>query len=670
MIALLTLGGGCDEGHHQPASGHVVDAGGRDVSERTGDGGSEAGDVSDGDLIGADTGPVDGDDVELGDAGADSSEMCQADCDWDGLSDCEEAELGTDPCEPDTDGDGIGDLQETAGPTDPLSADTDGDGVDDGDELAVGLDPTRADTLGDGTSDSERWIVDACDQPQAEPTVEHASAQGLWRVALPAQFGDYSELQISTANAQNRQSAAVFDDATNETSGFVLSYAESSASATPESENRQFGQQVAQLGTIAQDFYGTSFQTHEWQQAARVELLVEVSTPVSARRLRNQLLFAFAPFSESDTARVLPDSGATHDEFRVIFSTVLRQSNAPQSETVTTLAVAPAARFAASERVEFRLRDVTDTTAVSYAGDVVETRCRTMAAQSQAKVDFYWVISYTGAVEGNLSDIHTIATSLVPRLQQSSLDYRLGVTSSGRGQRGRLHNPPAWHTDAASFQRETEYLRFYPNDPVGQTWPFEAAVSGLRYMLGLSVDRPPASERIRTDAQVVTIFIQPEEPQTTFTPSLATNTIDYFQSFLESHSTVFSIIRGQVPNCPGGSGYDWSPYLDAAERTGGGVASLCVRDVEKTLDEIFDQVQGDVSPYVLQDFPVSSTIRVYLDGQWVPRSREDGFDYSPSSNAITFYGTFRPFLHTDERDAHTIAVHYDRWANRIKEHMQ
>jgi len=75
------------------------------------------------------------------------------DKDGDGLSDKEEADLGTDPEDADTDGDGVDDGQEVADGTDPTEADTDGDGLDDGEEQDNGCDPNDPDTDGDGYSD-------------------------------------------------------------------------------------------------------------------------------------------------------------------------------------------------------------------------------------------------------------------------------------------------------------------------------------------------------------------------------------------------------------------------------------------------------------------------------------------------------------------------------------
>ncbi len=67
---------------------------------------------------------------------------CLNDSDDDGLNDCEEGDLGTDPLEADTDGDALTDGDEVnTHTTDPLNPDTDGDEREDGAEVAAGTDP-------------------------------------------------------------------------------------------------------------------------------------------------------------------------------------------------------------------------------------------------------------------------------------------------------------------------------------------------------------------------------------------------------------------------------------------------------------------------------------------------------------------------------------------------
>ncbi len=80
--------------------------------------------------------------------------VISVDSDDDGLSDDDEADLGTDPNLADTDGDGLEDGEEMVSGGNPLRADTDGDGLRDGAEFALGTALNRADTDGDGAWDS------------------------------------------------------------------------------------------------------------------------------------------------------------------------------------------------------------------------------------------------------------------------------------------------------------------------------------------------------------------------------------------------------------------------------------------------------------------------------------------------------------------------------------
>ena len=79
------------------------------------------------------------------------------DTDNDGLTNQEEAILGTDSNNKDTDGDGLSDYDEVKiYNTNPLKVDTDGDGLSDYEEVKIyHTDPLKADTDGDGHNDGE-----------------------------------------------------------------------------------------------------------------------------------------------------------------------------------------------------------------------------------------------------------------------------------------------------------------------------------------------------------------------------------------------------------------------------------------------------------------------------------------------------------------------------------
>ena len=129
------------------------------------------------------------------------------DTDGDGLTDAEEADLGTDPTVADTDEDGLDDGFEVALGTDPLSTDSDGDGLGDGEEVEIGTDPVSMDTDGDTFIDpleiNENFDpLDGSDVPyagfyygrdtcyQEYATAVYGEGDVLSDFALTDQFGD------------------------------------------------------------------------------------------------------------------------------------------------------------------------------------------------------------------------------------------------------------------------------------------------------------------------------------------------------------------------------------------------------------------------------------------------------------------------------------------------
>lgn len=101
-------------------------------------------------------------------------EDTNTDSDGDGVTDVEEALMGTDPNVADSDDDGIDDGDEIALGTDPLNLDTDGDGLYDGGELVYGADPLNPDSDGDGLLDGDEVYVYGTD-----PTLVDTDGDGI-----------------------------------------------------------------------------------------------------------------------------------------------------------------------------------------------------------------------------------------------------------------------------------------------------------------------------------------------------------------------------------------------------------------------------------------------------------------------------------------------------------
>lgn len=104
-----------------------------------------------------------------------------ADDDHDGLTNNEEAKLGTNPTEADTDHDGLSDYDEVyLHHTNPRKWDTDGDGLSDGDEIKrYHTDPLLVDTDGDGFMDGSEVLASGTDPNDKSAHPEDLDGDGI-----------------------------------------------------------------------------------------------------------------------------------------------------------------------------------------------------------------------------------------------------------------------------------------------------------------------------------------------------------------------------------------------------------------------------------------------------------------------------------------------------------
>jgi hypothetical protein len=95
---------------------------------------------------------------------------------------------------------------------------------------------------------------------------------------------------------------------------------------------------------------------------------------------------------------------------------------------------------------------------------------------------------------------------------------------------------------------------------------------------------------------------------------------------------------------------------------------LCADEIEETIEDIIVAATGQAASHVLADVPVSSSLRVFKNGTWVPRSRQNGFDYFSNTNSIAFFGSFRPDPESTGVDDH-IAVTYQHYQITTKSNL-
>ncbi len=592
----------------------------------------------------------------------DTGPDCEKDSDSDGLTDCEERELCTDPYDGDTDGDHLGDLEEIQNQTDPCDADSDDDGVPDNRELEFGLDPNRASSYEvPSKPDDKRWFLDHCEEADPEPINFRTNYQGNWTIALPPAF-NYTQL---SAGLSRPESAAVYDDSANEVSGALL------ARSAPASQNspltplqNDIDSEVRSLAQVDYDLLGSEFTTHNRKQAAIMEYEVSVTQPISTRRFREDVLFALAPVGRSDVDNLPPSGGTQHQEFRLEISVTLRRHVSGEKSNLISIAVAPLDQFESLDKVRFRVDDLTNTTNVSDAQDVHREECwRDKPNEEKPKAEFYWVLDQSGSMDSKNNIIRSFSSQFEGRIQNTQLDYQLGVTNMDPNNDGRLYLGPGWHKSGDTFSDEirdrvTECGGSGWNCSGGQEHGLEAANKGLRHMKELGSTQPNPAEKIRSESEVFTVFMTDEGAQG-----------DWDEEFLTNNTTAFALtVQNETSDCTMGPTEVVGNYSDIALGSGGSAADICSGDLRQILQDIIRIATGKASDFEISETPISSSLRVYLDNQWVPRSTENGFDYFPSSNTVAFFGDYRPdFNKPRNEQPDWIGVSFETFNTRCKE---
>ncbi|MGM0557528.1 MAG: hypothetical protein ACQEVA_14180 [Myxococcota bacterium] len=370
----------------------------------------------------------------------DETDPLDSDSDGDGLNDGDEIDEGTDPLNPDSDGDGILDGAEVdSGCMDPNSTDTDGDGLSDDTEdsnldgelgtcpdrqydtsCAQGeSDPCKRDTDGDGTDDGDEADYLECSpsatQNLPQPTLITNSG-GNYQLAAESGVQHASVSGISSGNAD-----AFVDSASNYT-GFVAALPKPSGAGDAEGVRDAVINDITSLyAGSSQRATGRRISTHDGHRAV-VGAIVELSGVTDATSARDAILGQLAGGTPSTS---LSSSISASGGLLFVFEVIDRGST-----YVISAAVAGNTQYGDDNAdTGMFVDDLTGGAAIADASETLTTECVSYAVNNQPKVDFIWVLDGSGSMDDEIANVKSYASQFAQVLQQSNLDWRLGVTT-------------------------------------------------------------------------------------------------------------------------------------------------------------------------------------------------------------------------------------------------
>ncbi len=715
-----TDGDGCSDGDEDKNWNHVVDPGETNpllagdcggLADSDGDGIPDVYEDRNGNGI-VDPGETDPNNPDTdGDGIPDGKE----DKNWNGIVDAGE----TSPLRKDTDCDGLADGVEDAnhngvvdpGETDPSKADTDGDGLTDGVERrltaaqiadpvncpavpvdadpSTGTDPLNPDTDGDGIMDgvedaNQNGRVDPGESnpnnaadPASATTRAACSTANLTPIAFDRSL--LPDLQAATlpgaptppgfsekqrfglpAPEGTLERGFLFWDPTRKVAGFALKKLAADVQATASAEETFGRAKFAALGAISNPLTQT-FTT--WDGHPAVKATYQWAAAGDAKTLANDAVKAF--IGSTAVGLWTGAAGATGPYFLQV--EYVRRSAATG---MVVAAFVPQSLYDANAAGEvFAVDDLANGSALGQYDATSAAQCNTFASGNNPPVDFLWIVDNSGSMGAHQNAVKNAGDAMAALLQNSMSDWRMGLVTT------------SYYVASA-----TSEVRDFTTDPNRIKCWFDQACTGPGNWVttsGSGNERGFQSARmaldpggffagkVRPGAKLVLVVLTDTEEQSTGAGTTAADYRAYFASLGAQVSGIVCL----GPGICSATELVSTKYIDVVNGMGGILASIQDFDLNlntlATLDAIIRAAVGSASPYVLSKAPISASFRVALQGPTVgacggqpaagpvpsvPRSRQDGFDYYPPTNAVLFYGACRP-----AQAGRDIAVSYRYW---------
>jgi hypothetical protein len=627
------------------------------------------------------------------------SDPSDNDTDNDGILDGTEVTNGTNPGNPDSDNDGLTDGEEEALGTDPTDADSDGDGLTDGEEIAAGGlcangAPCIADSqcagVGNGQcvggdpndpNDADPGVAEVCAVQNLKPVTFQDDAAGNWEIALET---DYSYIANITAGT-DRAAAFQVSNADSRVAGFVMNIGlqgGGNSFAQAQALIANINARSGQIGATPQvQSNGTTTTSHDGFDTLVSAQVNFTSAGIDLGTFRNSVIEAISNHNAGDYANLPGGLGVAVSTFTLKFSAQIR----PGNRLVVFGAIADKTRFDNVNLVDaIEVEDIGNGSALSEAFSGDANACDQFVTSAEPAADFIWMADISGSTDDDRNTIVAASNIVFDALAANNVDFRMGVVShnendrtqganNGGDMRSGFVDPQVLGTAAARTQFENDLRNVAGTD--GCEFGLTASDDAIDKALPRTAPGVRNSLKLRDGVKLVVFYLSDETAQEveqnvcglgnigtgqndgtrSLPPSAAqqtaiNNIIAPFVSKIQANDGIAfgQITPLQAPFCAGNNESGLG-YTDTITALGGTFYNVCDADPGATLQNIIDIITGAASEFVLQDGPISATIKVGLQRQGstvvtpVPRSLLNGFDYSSQANSIFFRGqTFQP----------------------------
>ena len=282
------------------------------------------------------------------------------------------------------------------------------------------------------------------------------------------------------------------------------------------------------------------------------------------------------------------------------------------------------------------------------------------------KADVLFLVDHSATMREELPAIANYMQSFLSFAQAQAIDYQVGVTTTdvldeqGRlcpvdsSSADRIVTPNAVGGPESDLADNIQCRSLFTSGSFGRSG-FESAFLAL----SPSLLSGPNAGFLRPDATLSLVFVSDGAEQ-------SARPVDFYQDFMRSlkghgrpNLVSVSAISGPADrSCVGaGTSATAAPrYVELVDRTGGLWREICGADYSQTMEAVGVNAFGFRTRFLLTNRPVELSIRVFVDGLFIPRLAADtvNWSYDSATNSLNFASFSTPEPGADVEVQYTI----------------
>ncbi|MNK11907.1 hypothetical protein D3C87_299580 [compost metagenome] len=271
------------------------------------------------------------------------------------------------------------------------------------------------------------------------------------------------------------------------------------------------------------------------------------------------------------------------------------------------------------------------------------------------KVDIVWMIDSSSSMSQHQARLNDQIPTLVSTLNALKMDYHMAVVTSSMGGTaeqqtgGKFVGSPKYVTRSTPNLVNVLKARMLVGESGSNN---ERGLESVETALSAGYLNTEGRGFFRDEALLVVIALSDEDDKSKSTSDAAAT---YYKNFFDSikrpwvdgtRSWMFSFIGvlNLSSQCTTFNDYaePGLAFIKLADASGGVKTSICTNNLSSAVSGIRARIFQILTDFKLSKKPDPATIVVKINGQVVPQSSTNGWDYIEDLNIIRFYGSAVP----------------------------